>query len=121
MNHSGTLLLAASHEHAAQFAFDAMDGKGAPTIRVPDTHLLFSGEYQRLGSDLIISDHVHRVVVPDYFRSDSHARPLSVSPDGAPLASNVVDALTGHTAYAQADPQSAAGKVVGHVVKMTGS
>ena len=85
---------------------------------VPDAHLLFSGNYQRSGGDLVISDQLQRLVIPNYFRGEH--RPLLVSPDGAPLDSSIVDALTGHTQYAQAGGNVAA-KVVGHVAKMTGS
>ena len=85
---------------------------------VSDAHLLFSGSYERHGRDLIISDQTHHLVVPNYFHGDK--RPLLVSPDGAPLDSAIVDALTGHTQYAQAGG-SPAGKVVGHIAKMTGS
>jgi VCBS repeat-containing protein len=92
--------------------------KGADTVTVPDAHLLFSGDYARSGADLIISDHVHRVVVPNYFNGDK--RPALVSAQGAPLDPKFVDALTGHVQYAQAGAAAAA-KVVGHVVKMTGS
>ena len=91
----------------------------AATFKVPDAHLLFSGDYQRSGSDLIISDHLHRVIVPDYFHGDK--RPLLVSPEGAPLDASVIDALTGYAHFAQAGGANAAGKVVGHVAKMTGS
>ena len=90
----------------------------AATFKVPDAHLLFSGDYQRSGSDLIISDHLHRVIVPDYFHGDK--RPLLVSPEGASLDGKVIDALTGYTHYAQAGA-NAPGKVAGHVVTMTGS
>jgi VCBS repeat-containing protein len=92
--------------------------KGADSFTVPDAHLLFSGDYARSGADLIISDHLHRVVVSNYFHGDK--RPALVSPDGAPLDPKVIDALTGHVQYAQAGTAVAA-KVVGHVVKMTGS
>ncbi|MEA2822739.1 MAG: large repetitive protein, partial [Bradyrhizobium sp.] len=88
------------------------------SVTVPDAHLLFSGDYARSGADLIISDHLHRVVVPNYFHGDK--RPALVSPEGAPLDSKVIEALTGHVQYAQAGTAAAA-KVVGHVVKMTGS
>ena len=50
----------------------------------------------------------------------ANKRPLLVSPDGAPLDAAIVDALTGHTQYAQAGG-SPAGKVVGNIAKMTGS
>jgi VCBS repeat-containing protein len=92
--------------------------KGADTVTVPDAHLLFSGDYERSGTDLIVSDPLHRVVVPNYFHGDK--RPTLVSPEGAPLDPKVIDALTGHVQYAQAGTAAAA-KVVGHVVKMTGS
>ncbi len=88
-------------------------------VTVPDAHLLFSGDYARSGSDLIISDPSHRFVVPHYFSGDK--RPALVSPEGAPFDARLVDALTGHAAYAQAGPPASAAKVVGHVVKMTGS
>ena len=74
---------------------------------------------QRSGADLIISDHLHRVVVPNYFSGDK--RPALVSPEGAPLDPKFIHALTGHVQYAQAAGTAAALKVVGHVVKMTGS
>ena len=90
----------------------------AVVFTVSDAHLLFSGSYGRYGLDLIISDQTHHLVVPNYFHGDK--RPLLVSSDGAPLDSAIVDALTGHTQYAQAGG-SPAGKVVGHIAKMTGS
>ena len=70
------------------------------------------------GKDLIISNQTHHFVVPNYFHGDK--RPLLVSPDGAPLNSAFVAAMTGHAEYAQAGGNPAA-KVVGHVAKMTGS
>src|SRR5262249_35826746 len=79
----------------------------------------FSGNFQRSGSDLIISDPLHRVTVPNYFHGDE--RPLLVSPEGAPLDSRFIDAIIGHSAYAQAGGITPSAKVVGHVVKMTGS
>jgi VCBS repeat-containing protein len=93
--------------------------KAADTVTVPDAHLLFSGDYARSGADLIISDQLHRVVVPNYFNGDKH--PALVSAEGAPLDPKFIDALTGHVQYAQAAGTAAAAKVVGHVVKMTGS
>ena len=47
-------------------------------------------------------------------------RPALVSPEGATLDPSVIEALTGHAVYAQAG-SALAGKVVGHVAKMTGS
>ena len=96
----------------------SLDGH-ANTVTIPNGHLLFSGDYERSGLDLIVSDHDHRVVIHDYFRGEQ--RPTLVSPEGAPLDPKVIEALTGHDAYAQAAGTAPAAKVVGHVVKMTGS
>ena len=120
MNYTGRFSPGASDVESGRFDFDSLpDHDHAATFKVPDAHLLFSGDYQRSGSDLVISDHLHRVIVPDYFHGDK--RPLLVSPEGAPLDAKVIDALTGYTQYAQAAGTNAAGKVVGHVAKMTGS
>lgn len=89
------------------------------TVTIPDAHLLFSGNFERSGLDLILSDHQHRVVVHDYFRGEKH--PALVSPEGAPLDPKVIEALTGHQAYAQAGGAAATAKVIGHVAKITGS
>src|SRR5882724_6647475 len=94
-------------------------GGHANTVTVPNGHLLFSGDYERSGLDLIVSDQDHRVVIHDYFRGEQ--RPTLVSPEGAPLDPKVIEALTGHNAYAQAAGTAPAAKVVGHVVKTTGS
>ena len=119
MNYTGRFSAGASDVESVRFDFDSSPDHGhAGTFKVPDAHLLFSGDYQRSGSDLVISDHLHRVIVPDYFHGDK--RPLLVSPEGASLDGKVIDALTGYTHYAQAGA-NAAGKVAGHVVTMTGS
>jgi hypothetical protein len=120
LNYTGRFSPGASDVESVRFDFDSLPDHGhAATFKVPDAHLLFSGDYQRSGSDLVISDHLHRVIVPDYFHGDK--RPLLVSPEGAPLDAKVIDALTGYAHYAQAGGANAAGKVVGHVAKMTGS
>ena len=120
MNYTARFSPGASDAESVRFDFESLPDHGhAATFKVPDAHLLFSGDYQRSGSDLIISDHLHRVIVPDYFHGDK--RPLLVSPEGAPLDASVIDALTGYAHYAQAGGANAAGKVVGHVAKMTGS
>src|SRR6202040_1672814 len=103
------------HANLGSFALDGH----ANTVTIPNGHLLFSGDYERSGLDLIVSDHDHRVVIHDYFRGEQ--RPTLVSPEGAPLDPKVIEALTGHDAYAQAAGTAPAAKVVGHVVKMTGS
>ena len=85
---------------SAHIDVDSLSQRDHSAVTVPDAHLLFSGDFRRSGSDLIISDDLHRVVVPNYFHGDK--RPALVSPDGAPLDPKVIEVLTGHTAYAQA-------------------
>ena len=107
---------------SAGLKIDALGHQGGgDSVTIPDAHLLFSGDYSRSGADLIVSDQLHRVVVPNYFQGDK--RPTLVSPDGAPLDASVIEAMTAHVQYAQAagTAAAAAAKVVGHVVKMTGS
>jgi VCBS repeat-containing protein len=88
-------------------------------VVVPDAHLLFSGHYVRIGSDLIISNGDQKFVVGNYFKGES--RPMLTSNDGATLSGHVVDALTGHVHYAQAAAPAATAPVIGHVLKMSGS
>src|SRR5665811_1787842 len=55
----------------------------------------------------------------DYFKGEKRA--ALASPDGAHLNGDLVSALTGYTEYAQADGSASAGKVIGHVTKLTGT
>jgi VCBS repeat-containing protein len=87
-------------------------------VVVPDAHLLFSGNYVRIGSDLIITNADQKFVVGNYFKGE--ARPALTSSDGASLSGQIVDALTGHVHYAQAGAPAAAAQVIGHVLKMSG-
>jgi VCBS repeat-containing protein len=103
------------------FNFDAglMGGDHASGIVIPGAHLLFSGDFKRAGPDLILSDSEQRFVVHDYFKSEQH--PTLMSPDGANLSGKVVDALTGYVDFAQAGRGTGAAKIIGTVVKLTGS
>ena len=81
------------------FAFGAKPGfvQHHPSdahVVVPDSHLLFSGSYVRIGNDLIISGSDQKFVVGNYFKGE--ARPTLSSKDGATLSGQIVDALTGH-------------------------
>ncbi len=86
------------------------------TIQIPNADLMFSGEYHRAGTDLVLSspDGEH-FTVHDYFRGEK--RPTLSSPNGATLSGDIVEALTGHGSYAQAAtsandaPPQAIGKV----------
>ena len=120
MNYAGKFVGDVDSHSSVHFNFDSHSQSGnVDTVILPNAHLLFSGDYERSGADLIVSDRDHRVVVPDYFHGEK--RPTLVSPEGAPLDPKVIEALTGHVAYAQAAGTAPAAKVVGHVVKMTGS
>jgi FecR protein len=100
----------------------AADGDGP--ITVPDAHLLFSGEFNRSGSDLIIhGDHGDSVVVTGYF---SNGEPAALrSPDGAILDAKVVQLLAGSAnpgVYAQAGAAPASGPAaIGKIEQATGS
>jgi hypothetical protein len=97
--------------HAAQAPSDA--------IIVPDAHLLFHGDFKRSGVDLVLSGADRELVLQDYFKGEKRAA-LS-SPDGAHLTGDLVNALTGHVEYAQADGSASAHQVIGHVTKLVGT
>ena len=88
-------------------------------VVIPDAHLLFSGDFKRVGVDLVLSDAERHFVVRDYFKGEKH--PTLFSPDGASLSGDVVDALTGHVNLAQAGNSAGIAIVIGTVVKLTGS
>jgi len=121
LNYAGAFGSGGLDSHStAQVDIDSLSHRGAAdSVTIPDAHLLFAGDYERSGTDLIVSDRDHRVVVANYFQGDK--RPTLVSPDGAALDPKVIEALTGHVQYAQASGAATAAKVVGHVIKMTGS
>ncbi len=91
----------------------------ADAIIVPDAQLLFNGDFKRSGVDLVLSNDDHELVLHDYFKGEKRA--ALASPDGAHLTGDIVNALTGHTEYAQADGSAGAGKVIGHVTKLAGT
>jgi VCBS repeat-containing protein len=114
----GSGLHSNGHGHVETFSHHATHVP-AGAIIVPDAQLLFNGDFKRSGVDLILSRDDHELVVPDYFKGEKRAA-LS-SPDGAHLTGDIVDALTGHTQFAQADGSAGAGKVIGHVTKLVGT
>ena len=89
-------------------------------IIISDAHLLFHGDFKRSGVDLILSSGDHEVVLHDYFKGEKRA--ALASPDGAHLTGDIVNALAGHTQFAQADGSaSVAPAIIGHVTKLTGN
>jgi len=110
--------------------FNSPDPDAAPRVNeehitVPDAHLLFNGEFKRVGtSDLkIIGDDGESFFIPDYFAGDKRAGLMS--PQGATLSASVVEALAGPLAagqYAQAGGQAASSQpVIGRVDALNGS
>jgi VCBS repeat-containing protein len=97
-----------------------IDLGSADTVRIPDAHLMFQGEYRKDGFDLVIEDGQTRVTLNDYFRAAK--RPALESPDGARLTEDVVAALavSDHgQRYAQATPP-AQPAAIGRVETVTG-
>jgi VCBS repeat-containing protein len=89
-------------------------------IIISDAHLLFHGDFKRSGVDLVLSSGDHEVVLHEYFKGEKRA--ALASPDGAHLTGDIVNALSGHTQFAQADGSaSVAPAVIGHVTKLTGN
>ena len=96
----------------------------AASLTIPDAQLLFSAEFKRSGSDLtLIGPDGRKFIVFDYFRFEK--RPDLVSSDGATLAAQLVEKLSGSVApdqYAQATPPAgSSAQVIGKVEKVTGS
>src|SRR5262249_11444088 len=88
---------------------------------VPDAHLLFSSDFSRSGSDLILTaPDGERFTIFDYFR---HKKlPDLVTPDGATFGAKIIEALTGSGPsyqYAQATTSTPSAQVIGKVEKTT--
>ncbi|HYV30760.1 MAG TPA: hypothetical protein VEO53_06590, partial [Candidatus Binatia bacterium] len=62
-------------------------------ITIPDAHLLFSGNFQRSGHDLILAGDGKTVLVHDYFAHEKLA--TLESPEGAVLPGKLVGMLAG--------------------------
>lgn len=89
-------------------------------IIISDAHLLFHGDFKRSGVDLVLTSGDHELVLREYFKGEKRA--ALASPDGAHLTGDIVNALAGHTQFAQADGSaSVAPALIGHVTKLTGS
>lgn len=80
--------------------------------------LLFSGHYDRVGIDLVISSGAESVIVQEYFKGEHRASLMS--PEGASLSGRVIEAMTERVQYAQADLIASAVPAVGNVAKVSG-
>ena len=101
----------------------AHDHADASSVTIPDAGLLFSAEFKRSGSDLVlIGSNGQKFIVFDYFRFDK--RPDLVADDGAVLSAKVVESLAisnTPSQYAQATPPGPSAQVIGKVEKVDGS
>ncbi len=98
------------------------DGR-ADQITIPDAHLLFNATFVRAGFDLkLVGEDGQSVVVHDYFRGETRATLLS--PEGAALYGDIVEALAGPAnpgKYAQAGAPQASAQAIGKVAKVDGN
>ncbi len=99
-------------------------GSDGAFVKIPDAHFLFHAEFKRAGSDLhLTGDDGHRVVVPGYFTHEK--LPTLLSPEGASITGDLIEALVGSQAsdqYAQAGNGQATGpEVIGRVATASGS
>jgi VCBS repeat-containing protein len=108
-------------EHPQKMAAAGTPGDGFVTV--PDAHLLFSGDFQRLGPDLkIVGEDGASVLIPDYFAAEKRATLLS--PEGASLTPDIVEALAGPQApgqYAQAGAQTSDQPPIGRIEQAAGN
>ena len=92
------------HGHAASLI--RTDAHHADSVNISDAELLFTGNFQRHGPDLVLTGHdSRRYIVPGYFAGEKHQ--TLVAPNGASLSGDLVDLLAGSPApgqYAQAQP-----------------
>jgi VCBS repeat-containing protein len=95
----------------------AHHGRAEPII-LQDSYLLFTGDFKRSGSDLVIDKDDRHVVINDYFKGEKRA--TLASPDGASLSGDLVNALIGEVQVAQAGATTSANTVIGKVSKLAG-
>src|ERR1700719_894213 len=110
--------------HDSEFSLVHSESDHANAVVVPDADLLFAGNFQRAGSDLVLTGYDGRHhVVAGYFSSEHP--PALVAPNGAHLSPDIVDLLAGSPApneYAQAQTQAAApADSIGKVQKVSGT
>ena len=117
----------ASDESAFDLARPPQRAAGEPgndgLITVPDAHLLFNGDFQRHGSDLkIVGEDGKTFLIPGYFKGEKN--PTLLSPEGASLTGDIVEALAGPLApgqYAQAGQQASDQPAIGRVEQVAGN
>jgi VCBS repeat-containing protein len=95
----------------------------APSIVFPKKDLLFTADFKRLGTDLLLfGDSNQTAIIYDYFKGDRRATITTL--EGASLTGAAVEALAGpdHPGeYAQAQATPASQRPIGRVEKAAGS
>lgn len=111
------------HIDAAQASRGNADANGA--IIFPDADLLFTADFRRSGSDLVLVGHDTTAIIIGYFKDDR--RPNIRTPEGASLSGETIEALAGPDApgeYAQATKAALTTQVqvpIGRVEKVSGT
>ncbi|MBZ0218222.1 MAG: FecR family protein, partial [Fimbriimonadaceae bacterium] len=110
--------------HEGDDGLISINGNNSEIIEIPDARLMFSGEYSRMGNDLLITgESAAKIIVTDYFNHDDLAT-LS-SPNGAWLKGDIVRSLVGPRSpgqYAQAGVNDGgSGEPIGQVETLSGT
>ncbi len=109
---------------------DAAEASSRPAdaeqpIIFPDQDLLFTGDYKKSGSDLVLMGHDATAIILNYFARER--RPSLMTPEGAVLSGETVEALTvdeqqeRYAQSAQAADLPTARAPIGRVEKISGS
>jgi VCBS repeat-containing protein len=106
---------------------DAAEASSRPadsesSITFPDKDLLFTGDFKRSGSDLMLTGHDTTAIILNYFTRER--RPSLTTPEGASLTGDTVEALAGADQpgrYAQTADTAATRVPIGRVEKVSGS
>ncbi len=106
---------------------DAVEAPGSAadpdaSIVFPDKDILFTADFKRSGTDLLLTRQETTAVILDYFRGDR--RPNIMTPEGASLTGETVEALAGSHSqgqYAQLSGQTPVTAPIGRVEKVSGT
>lgn len=100
-----------------------LDGSTGDSVTVPDAQLLFFSELKRVGDSLkIIGQDGKTAYIQDYFKAERLGDLLS--PEGAVLSGDVVQAIAGQLApgqYAQATAPAGSAQAIGRVATVQGN
>ncbi|MGO4385927.1 Ig-like domain-containing protein [Microvirga sp. 2YAF29] len=109
---------------------DAAEASGRPddaepSIIFPDQDLLFTGDYRKSGTDLVLTGHEATAIILNYFTRER--RPSLLTPEGAGLTGETIESLTEdeqserYAQSAQAADLPTSRAPIGRVEKISGS